>query len=470
MQIEETLNDGLKRSYRVVLPAADIDARITAKLGEVARDIRLPGFRPGKVPAKLIRQRYGQSIRGEVLEEAVNDSSAKVLEERGLRPAMRPKIEVETAEEGADLAYGIEVEVLPEFTVMDLAAIKLERLVLEVDDAQVDAAMTRLAEGSAKGEPVAEARPAVAGDTLVIDFKGTVDGEAREGMSGEDMPVDIGSGQLIPGFEDQLIGAAPGDHVTVNVTFPADYGEASLQSKDAVFEIDVKELQTKVIPVIDDAFAGDMGFDSLDGLKDAVRGRIRQDYTQAARQRLKRDLLDKLEEGHEFELPPTMVDMEFNGIWQQVQQDREKGEGDPDDAGKSDEELQAEYRKIAERRVRVGLVLAEIGRANDLRVSEEEMQRAVIQQAQQFPSQAQQIVKFYRETPGAMEQLQAPLFEEKVVDYLLEMADVTDRIVDRDTFLAEVGEGDDHDHDHDHDHNHDHEHGVGPDTPAPSQT
>ncbi len=464
MQIEETLNVGLKRSYRVVLPAADIDARVTAKLGEIARDIQLPGFRPGKVPAALIRQRYGQSIRGEVLEEAVNESSAKVLEERGLRPAMRPKIEVETAEEGADLAYGIEVEVLPEFTVMDLASIELERLVLEVDDAQVDEAMAKLAEGSAKGEPVAETRPAVSGDTLVIDFKGTVDGEAREGMSGEDMPVDIGSGQLIPGFEDQLIGASPGDHVTVNVTFPADYGEASLQSKDAVFEIDVKELQTKVIPVIDDAFAGDMGFDSLDGLKDAVRRRIRQDYTQAARQRLKRDLLDKLEEGHEFELPPTMVDMEFNGIWQQVQQDREKGEGDPDDAGKSDEELQAEYRKIAERRVRVGLVLAEIGRANDLRVSEEEMQRAVIQQAQQYPSQAQQIVKFYRETPGAMEQLQAPLFEEKVVDYLLEMADVTDRTVDRDTFLAEVGEGHDHDHDHDHDH------GDGPEAPASPQT
>jgi trigger factor len=392
--------------------------------------VRLPGFRPGKVPITVLRQRYGTSVMGEVLERAVNDSSSEAMREHKLRPALQPKVEIVSFNEGKDLEYKLAVEVLPDVAPMNFAELKLERLRPDVPDAEVDSALERIARQQRKDEVVD--RPAAKGDVVVIDFTGRVDGTAFPGGSAKGQRLELGAGQFIPGFEDQLEGAKAGDQREVAVTFPADYGASDLAGKAAGFEVEVKEVRAITPQPIDESLAEAVGMENLAALRDAVRQQIEREYSGLARQRLKRQLLDRLAERHHFPVPQGMVDIELNVIWKQYEAERERvkqqGTVDPD-ASKTEEELKSEYRDIAERRVRLGLLLSEVGRSNNISVSQEEINRALAEEARRLPGREREVIEFYRNQPGALDQLRAPLFENKVIDYILEIADVTDRSV-----------------------------------------
>ena len=425
MQITETNTDGLKHEFKVTVGADDIKQRVETRLQEIGRQVKLPGFRPGKVPLAVLRQRYGSSVMGEVLERAVNDSSGEAMREHKLRPALQPKIEIVSFNEGTDLEYKLAVEVLPEVVPMNFAELKLERLRPEVPDAEVDQALERVAKQQRKDEPVD--RPAAAGDIVVMDFVGSVDGQEFPGGSAKGHRLEIGSGQFIPGFEDQLIGAKAGDHPTVKVTFPADYGAAELAGKEASFAIEVKEVREIKPQPIDESLAEAVGMENLQALRDAVRQQIERDYGGVARQRLKRQLLDRLAERHEFPVPQGMVEIELDVIWKQFEAERERakqqGTLEPDE-GKNDEEIKAEYRAIAERRVRLGLLLSEVGRSGNIQVSQDEINRALAEEARRFPGHERQVIEYYRNQAGAIDNLRAPIFENKVIDYILEIAEV----------------------------------------------
>lgn len=436
MQITETSAEGLKREFKIVIPAKDIDSQVEGRLRELSQTVRLPGFRPGKVPMALMRQRYQQSVMGEVLERAVEDSSRQTISERGLRPALQPKVEVTAFAEGTDLEYNLAVELLPDIEPVDFAAIALERPVAEVADAAVDETLGRLAESRKTSEPVEEVRPAAVGDVVVIDFDGSVDGERRPGMKGEDHELELGSGRFIPGFEYQLVGAGAGEHRTVNVTFPEDYTE-ELAGKDAVFEVDVKALRKPVPAAIDDALAQAFGAADLAALKQMVRDRLAEDYKRVSRTRVKRALLDVLAEQCRFDVPAGMVQLEYDSIVRRLKQDAESGGEAAEEVAKGDEALEAEYRPIAERRVRLGLLLAEVGRRNNIVVSQDELNRAVFAEAQRYPGQERAVLDFFRGNPQAAESLRAPLFEEKVVDYVLELATVSETEVSREELFKE---------------------------------
>ncbi|QJE72737.1 trigger factor [Aerophototrophica crusticola] len=440
MQITETSADGLRREYKVTVPAADIQNRVTAKLTEIGKSVRMPGFRPGKVPMPLLKQRYGQSVMGEVLEGAVNDSTAKAVEQNNLRPALQPKVEIINFADGQDLEFAVNVELLPEFEPADLSAVELDKPVVEVTDAMVDEALGRLSKGRRTTVKVEEERPAASGDILLIDFDGSVDGERRPGMKGEGYELELGSGTFIPGFEDQLVGAKPGEHKTVTVTFPAEYHAAELAGKEAVFEVDVKELRQGQDAVLDDELAKSFGFDTLDALKDAIRERMAADYGNTSRLRAKRALLDKLAELHDFEVPAGMVDIEFNQIWERLQQELKAGGGDAEDKEKDEEALKAEYRAIAVRRVRLGLLLSEIGRRNNITVTREELNRAVIEEVRRYPGQEQQVFEFFKKNPQAAEGLRAPIYEDKVVDFILGTVKVTEKPVSVEELMREPEE------------------------------
>lgn len=428
MNITETSAEGLKRAYRVVISAQDIEEKVKARLEELRRTVQLPGFRPGKVPVSVIRQRYGAGVMAEVLEAAISDTSREAVNERGLRPAMQPKIEVEKYEDGGDLSYTMEIELLPEIEPSDLTVLELEKIVAEVDDTAVDSSLSRLADTRKATRPVAEPRPSQNGDTVLIDFAGTVDGEAKPGMDAKDFELELGSGRFIPGYEEQLVGAGAGEHRTVTVTFPEDYGAPDLAGKVAVFEVDVKEVRESVPAELNDELAKEFGLESLDKLKDMVRERLKKEYGDVTRLRVKRQLLDRLAETHSFDVPAGMVDIEFENIWQRLQQEL-KGENAGEDAGKSEDELRTEYRAIAERRVRLGLLLSEIGRRNNIQVAQDELNRALIAEARRYPGQERQVFEFFQKNPTAVENLRAPLFEDKVVDYILELAKVSERTV-----------------------------------------
>lgn len=428
MQVVEVKNDGLIREYTITLLAGEIDERVNSRLSEIRKTAQLPGFRPGKVPTSLLKQRYGQSVMGEVLEQAVGESSRKAIEDNTLRPAMQPNIEIKKFGVGEDLEYSMSVQVMPEIVPMDFSKIEVERLVAIIPDSAVDETLERLAKQYRSSEPIKRARKSREGDEVVIDFKGSVDGVEFPGGSGEGHHLELGAGQFIPGFEDQLIGVKAGDSVSVSVTFPAEYGSKELAGKDAVFAVDVKEIRVMVDTAIDDEFAKTLGQESLDDLKKAARDRLSLDYAGYSREKLKRDLLDTLEKSHSFELPPGMVDAEFDSIWNQFEEARKNGQTDATEE-KSDDELKEDYRKIAARRVMLGLLLAEIGNINKIEVTAEEINRALVQQAQQYPGHEQQFIKLYQENPEAMASLRAPIFEEKVVDFILEMAKVSEREV-----------------------------------------
>ncbi len=431
MQVTETLSEGLKRGFTVTVPAAELEAKRDARLKEVAGNLNLPGFRPGKVPVSLARQRYGAAIWGEVLEQAVSDAIRTVFEERGLRPAGQPQVDLVSGQEdkGTDLEFKVESEILPEITVPDLSDLALTRLKAPVSDEAVNKVLEDIAKRGRTFEVIEEVRPAVKGDVVAIDFVGKQDGVAFDGGTAEDVNVEIGGEGFIPGFAEQIEGMKPGEEKVINVTFPADYGAEELAGKEATFDIKVKQLKKAVDAPVDEELAKNMGFESLEQLKDLVRKQIEGEYEQMSRLRIKRDLLDILSNKADFPAPEGMVEAEFQQIWSRVEADRKAGELDDEDKGKDEETLRADYRKIAERRVRLGLLLAEIGRKNGISVSAEELGRAVRAEAMRYSGQEKQVFEFFQKNPQAAESLRGPIFENKVVDYLIELAKVTDKDV-----------------------------------------
>jgi len=429
MQITETSADGLKREFKVVVAASDIEQKVNARLSELGRSVRLPGFRPGKVPMSMLKQRYGQHIMGEVLEQAVGDSSAQAMRERGLRPALQPKIEIVSFAEGSDLEYKMNLELLPDIVPAPLNELEIERLKPDIPDSEIDSQLERIAENNRKSAPVD--RAAESGDAVVVDFVGRIDGKEFAGGKAENHTLRLGSNQFIAGFEDQLIGAKAGETRTVKVTFPEQYGNDELAGKEAEFEVTVREVRGFEPAAVDEDLAQRIGFDSLDEMRKTVREQLERDYGQVARQKVKRRVLDALAARHDFEVPPGMVDLEFETIWQQLQEEKKRNpdETAAEEAGKSEDELKAEYRKIAERRVRLGLLLSEIGRQNNLTVTNEEVNRAIVMEARRFPGQEKQVVDFYRNNPEALANLRAPIYEDKVIDFILEMAKTTEKAV-----------------------------------------
>ncbi|MBF0093970.1 MAG: trigger factor [Alphaproteobacteria bacterium] len=428
MQLIETNNEGLKRAFKVIVPAGDLAEKVTAKLTEIGKTVRMQGFRPGKVPMPLLRQRYAKSVMGEVLEAAVQESVGQTIAERKLRPAMQPKIEITSFPDGGDLEFTVDMDLLPEFELQDFSALKLERPRAEVDDEAVDAALARIASSQKRTETVAEAREARSGDTVVIDFVGKTGGEPISGGAGTDHHLELGSNTFIPGFEDALVGKKVGESVSFNVTFPDQY-HAELAGKEATFDVDIKELRRAAAAAVDEDLAKAFGMESLESLRAAVREQLERDYDTASRSKLKRALLDVLADGYAFDVPTGVVDMEFDSIWRQVEQAKADGSLDPEDRDKGDDVLKEEYRKVAERRVRLGLVLAEAGRRNNITVTKDDINRALMAEASRFPGQEQMVIQYYRKNPEAVDALHAPLFEEKVVDFILEMATVTDKAV-----------------------------------------
>jgi trigger factor len=426
MQVTEISSAGLKREFEVVVPAATIADGVSARLAEIAKDATMPGFRPGKVPMPVLRKRFGQAVMGEVLEQTVANMSAQALQDRGLRPAMQPQVQVTSFGEGADLVYKLAFEILPEVVPMDLKALELQKVKVQVGDAEVDKALGRMAEqrGKAKAEPAG--RASQSGDIVVIDFVGRVDGTAFAGGAANDQRLEIGSGQFIPGFEDQLIGLSDGASTVVKVTFPEAYPNGDLKGKAAEFDVTVKQvLAPSTIPV-DEAMAKEMGFEDLETLRGAIRDQIAREFAEMARLRTKRQLLDKLAVAHSFDVPQSMVDIELQAIMANLERERSMGMEDDSTRGKSPEELGAEFRPIAERRVRLGLLLSEIGRGNNIEVSQDETNRALVEQARRFPGQERKVIEQFRSNPEMLAQIRGPLFEDKVIDFIMEMANTTE--------------------------------------------
>lgn len=529
MQVTETSAEGLKRQYKIVVPAGELEDHISRRLGELGRAIRLPGFRPGKVPMQILRQRYGTAVRGEVLESTVQDGSAEAIREHNLRPALPPRIEIVSSEEGLDLEYNMSIEVLPELPEVDFAQLGLERLGADVPEEDIDKAVERLAEQQRKAEPVE--RAAENGDIVVVDFVGRIDGVEFPGGKGENVSIELGAEQFIPGFEAQLIGAAAGEQRTVNVTFPSDYGGAELAGKEAAFDVTVKQVRERQPAAIDDELAQQVGLDTLAELRQEIRQRMQRDFAELSRQRLKRALLDKLVEHLDFPVPPGMIEIEFDSLWHQHEAEKARqrealqaqseasgelpasvadasapldgaavvapeetaleGASDTEappaasaaappraarppvaDAGESpapldgsaivapeetalegasdtaapaptveDAEERTEYRRLAERRVRLGLLLAEVGRNNNITVTQEELNQALAREARRYPGYERQLLDLYRKTPGAADRLRAPIFEDKVVDFILELAKLDERKVTPQELMAFPREG-----------------------------
>ncbi|MFA7430553.1 MAG: trigger factor [Rhodospirillaceae bacterium] len=437
MQVTETNADGLKREFKIVVPASTLQDKMDSRLKELSHQVRLPGFRPGKVPMAMMKKKYGASVMGEVLEAAVQDGSQQTLADRDLRPAMQPKIEIVSFEEGKDLEFTMGVEVLPTIGDIDFAGIALERPKVVVPDSEIDEALGRIAESRKQFEATGSKRKSKKGDVLEIDFVGRLGDEEFPGGKGEGYDLELGSGTFIPGFEDQLIGAKAGDETTVTVKFPDDYHAKDLAGKEAVFAVTVKELKESKTPEINDDFAKTVGLDNVEALRAAVREQMDKDYAGIARNRVKRALLDKLADMAEFEVPAGMVDLEFDAIWKQVEEAKAKDDLDEEDKGKSDDELRDEYRSLAERRVRLGLLLADVGQKASIQVSQEDLNRAIMQEAMRYSGQEQAVFQFFQNNPQAQNQLRAPIYEDKVVDYILELAKVTDKDVSPEELAAE---------------------------------
>lgn len=466
MQVTETHSEGLKRELKVVVPAAELDASLMRKLGELKERVRIKGFRPGKVPIDHLKRVYGRGVMAEIVQEKVAETTRKALEERQERPAFQPKIafsddETEIAEVMAgkhDLAYSLAFEVMPAIELADLSKIALTKEIATVPDEEVDAAVERIAEQNRPYNAREKGAKAEEGDRLTIDYVGSIDGDAFEGGKDENAQLILGSSQFIPGFEEQLKDVKTDEKRGIGVTFPENYPAEHLSGKEATFDVTVKEVAAPGTVEINDAFAQQLGIESLDKLKSALREQMAGELTKASRAKLKRALLDALDEEHSFDLPPTLVEQEFEAIWQQTTKEMEEAGRSFADEKTTEEEARKDYRQIAERRVRLGLVLAEIGERNDIKVSDEEVNRALMEQARRFPGQEQAVWDYYQKTPEALAQLRAPVFEEKIIDYILELAAVSEKTVSREELLHI------HDHDHNHDHDHDHDHDEKPDS------
>src|SRR5579862_9528578 len=443
MQVTETGAAGLKREYRVVVPATDLAARVNERIDDLKGRVQLRGFRPGKVPASHLKKLYGKSAMAEVIEAAVREANSKIVSDNGLKLATEPKV-VLPSEEGAvdgviegksDLAYTVEMEIVPPITLMDFKTMKLERLRADATDAEVDQALAALADQNRPFSPKVDG--AANADRVTISFQGSMDGKPFDGGSGDDVPILLGSGRFIPGFEEHLLGLKAGENRTFDIRFPENYPAPALASKDATFAVTVKAVEAPGEVTLDDGFAKSLGLDSLDKLRDALRGRIESDHVAASRQKLKRAMLDQLDEHHKFEPPPSLVQQEFNSVWAQIEKDlKDQGKTFADEET-TEEKAREEYRGIAERRVRLGLVIAEIGEKNNIKVTDEQLTAAVMERARQMPGQEQQVWDYYRNNPGALAGLRAPIFEEKVVDFLLELADITEKPVSREELFEE---------------------------------
>ncbi len=443
MQIVEKSGEGLSRVYGVTVPMGELNDKLNQRIEEMRPQMQIKGFRPGKVPALHVKKMYGKSIMSEIVDQAVTEGRDQALNDNKVRPAATPDIKLESDIEKvlageSDLAFDLSVEVMPEFTPAAVEDIKVVRPVHEPTEKEIDEQLAEIAKQNLTYETkTGKTVKAAEGDMVVADFVGRIDGEAFDGGAMEGAEIVIGSGRFIPGFEDQLKGAKAGAKVTIAVTFPEDYGATELAGKAAEFETEVKEIKAPKEAVVDEDFAKTLGLESLDALKEAVKGQLEQQYAQASRFKAKRALLDVLDEKHDFPLPPRMVEGEFAAIWQQVEQEKARGELSDEDKAKSDDELKAEYRKIAERRVRLGLVLAEIGRHADVTVSEQELAGAIRQEAMKYGPQAQEVFDMLRQRDDLQAQLRAPIYEEKVVDLILSKAKVTDKKVSKDKLFEE---------------------------------
>jgi trigger factor len=464
MNVTETTTDGLRRQLKVVVGADELERRLSARLDELKGRARLKGFRPGHVPKEHLRKIYGRSVMAEVVQQAVAETSREALSQREEKPAFQPTVglpedeaEIDKIFAGtSDLAYTLSFEVLPKFELMEFSKLALEKPVAEVIEADIDKSVERLRAANLRYKP--KEGPAKTGDRLIIDFTGTIDGKPFEGGSTEDARVVLGSADFIPGFEEGLTGASAGGEREVEVTFPEAYPEASLIGKQARFTVKIKEVGAPETPPLDDEFAKGIGIESVAKLRDTIKQRLEQDRAAASRLKVKRALLDALNEGHDFELPPTLVDNEFQAIWRQVMADLERSKRSFEDEGTTEEKARREYRDIAVRRVRLGLVLSEVGGRNQITVTDEEVSRALLERVKQFPGQERQVYDYYRKNPQLIAELRAPIFEDKTVDYILELAKVTETQVSPEELYADP----DGDRDHHHDHGHDHDHGHSP--------
>lgn len=474
MQVNETLNSGLKREYKVVVNAAELGKELDAKLIDLAKRANIKGFRPGKVPVPHLKRVYGKSAMAEVVQKTIDDKTKELLAERNLKPAYQPELklpedqaEVDAIMDGkGDLAFSMAFEVIPAFELVDTAGLELERHVVDVSDAHIDETVNRLASQSKSFEDKDGA--AAAGDQVTISFVGSIDGKEFDGGKADDVPLELGSNQFIPGFEDQLMGAKAGDARTVNVTFPESYGVKELAGKPAQFAVTVSKVSAPKAAAVDDDFAKRVGFEDLAKLRDMIKGRVAAEFGQMTAMKLKRDVLDALDKQYSFELPEKLVDAEFNGIWNALSQEMARAGKSFADEGTTEEEARKEYRAIAERRVRLGLVLGTMGEKEAVQVNEQELQQALMARVRQFPGQEQQVYDYYRKNPQALIELRGPIFEQKVVDIIVGKAKVSDKSVSREELQALVQDedeqgtalpqSDDHGHDH-HDHaHHDHDH------------
>ena len=456
MQTVETLNEGLKRAYKITIPAKDINARVDKELKTVAPRIRMPGFRPGKVPPNLVRKMHGPALEQEALNSAIQEGVQKLMADNRIRPAMQPSVALEDHAPGKDAVVSVEVEALPDIPAPKIEDLKLERLTVEAGDDMVDEQVKNLAAGQKSFDPAPAKHAAKTGDLVIMDFEGKVDGEPFEGGKGEGMSIELGSGRLIPGFEDQLIGAKANEQLTINVSFPEDYNVDYLKGKAATFDVTVNEVQTPREAKADDDFAKALGLESLEQLRGLLKGQVEQELNGLTRTHMKRKLLDQLAAAHDFPVPPSMVEAEFQQIWAQLEHEASH-EADPEAARAEMEKERDEYRAIAERRVRLGLLLSEIGQANGVEVSNQEMNALIAQAAQQYrPADRDRFIQYVRSEPMAAAQLRAPLFEDKVVDFLFSKAEISDRTVTRSELEHEIeaeeghvhGPGCGHDHDH----------------------
>jgi trigger factor len=445
MEITQTVAEPLHREFRIIIDANDLDTRLTGRLEEMKSQIHLKGFRPGKAPVSFLKKTFGRKVMNEIVEEAVSETSQKAVTDNALKPALPPQVDYVTPLDDvvggkANLEFTVRIDLMPDFEVTDLTGIPVEKLVSTVGDKDIDESLESVAQQARTYSPRQEGEVAQEKDAVTLDFVGRVDGEEFAGGKAEDFNLVLGSGQLIAGFEEQLIGAKAGEERVVRVTFPPDYPDSNLAGKPAEFAVQVKEVKSPDALAVDDELARKLGVPSLGALKDRIRDQLKLDYNRASRLHLKRRLLDALDARHDFPLPEAMVSREFDLIWRQVEEELKREGRTPEDEGKSEEELKAEYRRIAERRVRLGLVLARIGEQNGIAVSQEEMQRAITTRARQYQGQEQEAYNFLASNAQAQAEIRAPIFEEKVVDFIAELANVTERKVDRETLYLDPDE------------------------------
>jgi len=449
MQVTETLNEGLKHEFKISVPASDLDAKADARLVDLKDKVRLNGFRPGKVPVSHLKKVYGRSVMAETIDQTIRDTNTQIFTERGFKLAAEPKVTMERTEQKdveevlagkVDLVYTVAIEVVPAIKLADFKSFNVEKPVADVSDAEVDEAIQRIADANRSYSAKGEGAKAEKDDRVTISFKGSIDGVPFDGGTGENIQVIIGSGQFIPGFEEQLIGIAAGESRTVKASFPKNYAAQNLAGKEAEFATTASAIESPQKAEINDEFAKTLGLESLDKLKQAARERLAAEFAGATRQRVKRTLLDRLDETHKFEAPPTLVDEEFKLMWNSVKAEMESSGKTFADEDTTEEKAEAEYRSIADRRVRLGLVLSEIGEKNKITVTDDEVSRAVIERARSMPGREKEVWDFYRSNANALAQLRAPIFEDKVVDFILELANVTEKKVSKEDLFKDEDE------------------------------